>query len=766
MLHPIPTLAAALAAALQGGPSQGTFTLHADLVYATVPDDQGAPLDLALDLYVPAGPGAPWPTVVWIHGGGWSGGSKDDPAAAFLTERGFAVASIEYRLSHQALWPAQLQDCRGAVRWLRVHAVQYGLDPDRFGAWGPSAGGHLAALLGTAGSEGVVRIGSELFDLEGASGGNLDRSSRVQAVVDWYGPTRFGRMDQFPSNIAHDSLLSPESKLIGGAVQLFPERVASADPTTYLTPDDPPFLIAHGTADLAVPYDQSELLWRAAVENTGLEWQFEPVLDAAHGGPEFDVEAAASFFEAHLRDLPPVTVGVTAAGVLAESGPSTGAFVLARSGDLAAELEVEVAWAGSAAPGSDVAALPTIARFAAGQAQLTWQPIPLDDALVEDAETLELRLAPRDHYRVDAGAAAAALEVQDDESPAGLPVVQLLAVDRTATEGTGGDAHFQITRFGGAGGAGGSLAVAYRVRGSALPGVDHDLTAGTLVLPPGAAAGDLFLTPVQDGLLEATELFLVELEDGSDYALGAERSQSGRLLDDENVSPLPRVGVQTRVLDLIEGGPPAVFEVTRTGPGLGPLTVQLAWSGDALGDVAPLPASATFAPGQRWLSVAVTPLQDGTPEPERRIELAVAPGAGYLPCSAPRRDRFLIDDEASATPAPTGGLRVGPLALGRVAELEVDSAPGDAFLVLGSSTRGFQPLFGSAVLIDLASAFPAGGGTVGPGGVGQLSLPVPDNAALVEVWFSFQALALPPAGAPALSVRRDRRVGLGPLPSD
>ena len=331
MLHPIPTLAAALAAALQGGPSQGTFTLHADLVYATVPDDQGAPLDLALDLYVPAGPGAPWPTVVWIHGGGWSGGSKDDPAAAFLTERGFAVASIEYRLSHQALWPAQLQDCRGAVRWLRVHAVQYGLDPDRFGAWGPSAGGHLAALLGTAGSEGVVRIGSELFDLEGASGGNLDRSSRVQAVVDWYGPTRFGRMDQFPSNIAHDSLLSPESKLIGGAVQLFPERVASADPTTYLTPDDPPFLIAHGTADLAVPYDQSELLWRAAVENTGLEWQFEPVLDAAHGGPEFDVEAAASFFEAHLRDLPPVTVGVTAAGVLAESGPSTGAFVLALS---------------------------------------------------------------------------------------------------------------------------------------------------------------------------------------------------------------------------------------------------------------------------------------------------------------------------------------------------------------------------------------------------------------------------------------------------
>ncbi|OYW12849.1 MAG: hypothetical protein B7Z55_17880, partial [Planctomycetales bacterium 12-60-4] len=138
-----------------------------------------------LDLYIPAESKAPKPLVIWIHGGAWQNGSKENCPALGLTSQGFAVASINYRLSSHAPFPAQIQDCQAAVRWLRAHAGEYDLDPDKFGVWGSSAGGHLVALVGTTG---------DVDDFE-PIGGHRDVSSQVQAVCDWYGPTDFLQMD-------------------------------------------------------------------------------------------------------------------------------------------------------------------------------------------------------------------------------------------------------------------------------------------------------------------------------------------------------------------------------------------------------------------------------------------------------------------------------------------------------------------------------------------------------------------------------------------
>ena len=130
-----------------------------------------------LDIYLPEKPTGRLPLVVWIHGGGWEAGSKEDCPAVPLIAKGYAVASINYRFSQHALFPAQVEDCKAAIRWLRANAAKYHLDPDHIGVWGESAGGHLVAMLGTTG-------GIKEFD----KGGNLDQSSRVQCVVDFFGP--------------------------------------------------------------------------------------------------------------------------------------------------------------------------------------------------------------------------------------------------------------------------------------------------------------------------------------------------------------------------------------------------------------------------------------------------------------------------------------------------------------------------------------------------------------------------------------------------
>ena len=244
-----------------------------------------------LDLYLPNG-GTNLPLIIYIHGGAFRTGSKRDQVPLEYVPLGYAVASVDYRLSQDAVFPAQIQDCKAAVRWLRANAATYRLDSDRFAAWGYSAGGHLAALLGACG-------GVERFD----TGDNLRVSSRVQAVVDYYGPTDFLQIDThaLPSAVPHNPPNSPESQLIGGPIQENKDKVKAANPISYVTAEAAPFLIFHGDADPVVPHQQSRLL-ADALERAGVPVTFYTVSGSGHGGFK-DPKVAAltrAFLARHL----------------------------------------------------------------------------------------------------------------------------------------------------------------------------------------------------------------------------------------------------------------------------------------------------------------------------------------------------------------------------------------------------------------------------------------------------------------------------------
>lgn len=274
--------------------------LERDIVYARVGDRK-----LLLDLCLPAKGTAPLPVIVWVHGGGWRNGSKNAGSRARpMLDRGYAVVDVGYRLSGEAIFPAQVEDCKAAVRWVRANAARYSLDPDRIGAWGSSAGGHLVAFLGTAGN---VRE----FDTEA----NRKYSSRVQAVCDWFGPTDFLLMDKHSlegSRLIHDAPNSPESLLVGGPIQAEPYKslAKKANPITYVTKDDPPFLIMHGDKDMSVPLHQSELLYDA-LKKVGVEVALRVVKGGGHGlrgGEESSeklFEIVADFFDKHLKTQKP-----------------------------------------------------------------------------------------------------------------------------------------------------------------------------------------------------------------------------------------------------------------------------------------------------------------------------------------------------------------------------------------------------------------------------------------------------------------------------
>lgn len=264
------------------GPGGGQTAIKAtptykDVAYASVSATQ------KLDIYLPSGNG-PFPVVIVIHGGGFMVGDKANPALGDeLLAAGYAVVSVNYRLAAEAKYPAQIQDVKAAVRFLRANAAQYKLDPERFAAFGQSAGGNLAATLGT--SCGVAA-------LEGAELGNAEQSSCVQAVVDWFGPTDFLQMDaQFagascPAN--HNDASSPESQVIGAPIQTVPEKAQAANPITYVSAKAPPFLIQHGTADCNVPPQQGQLLYDALAPLIGKDKVTYTLLQGAgHGGSQF-----------------------------------------------------------------------------------------------------------------------------------------------------------------------------------------------------------------------------------------------------------------------------------------------------------------------------------------------------------------------------------------------------------------------------------------------------------------------------------------------
>lgn len=216
---------------------------------------------LKMHLLRPKAPTAdPLPVVVFI--GGLHYGNL--PSLARLAQRGYGCATIDFRTGEPAVFPASLEDCKCAIRFLRAKAKDYHLNPDRIGIWGPSAGGHLAALIGTT-------SGHKEFE---GQGGWPDFSSRVQAVVDWFG-------------------LSGHLK-----------NVRAADPVNYVTADDPPFLIMHGDKDPLVPLRYSERL-TAALKKAGVEVTFHVVQGAGHGGPAFDTrehqELVDAFWDRHLK---------------------------------------------------------------------------------------------------------------------------------------------------------------------------------------------------------------------------------------------------------------------------------------------------------------------------------------------------------------------------------------------------------------------------------------------------------------------------------
>jgi acetyl esterase/lipase len=246
-----------------------------------------------LDLYLPPhreGSGA-LPLVIWVHGGAWMAGSKENcPLVRFL-KHGFVVASINYRLSQHAIFPAQIEDCKAAIRFLRANASWHSIDPNRIGVMGASAGGHLVALLGTTG---------DVNDFD--AGPNLHVPSKVQAVCDFFGPTDFTKMSDFESQMDHDAPDSPESKLIGGPVQENREACKRANPITYIDKNDPPFLICHGDKDMLVPHNQSVLL-NDALKKAGVDVTFHTVKGGGHGFRDSETDRIVlMFFKKHLKE--------------------------------------------------------------------------------------------------------------------------------------------------------------------------------------------------------------------------------------------------------------------------------------------------------------------------------------------------------------------------------------------------------------------------------------------------------------------------------
>lgn len=235
------------------------------------------------------------PVIVFIHGGAWKAGSKEaglPKLAPYVTSGQYAGVTVGYRLTPEAIWPAQMHDCKAAIRWIRGHAAEYRLDPDRIAVWGSSAGGHLVCMLGVSGG---------VESLEGTLGPNLDQSSRVQGVVNFFGPTDLLTMGDYDSTMDHRSAQCPEGQLIGGALLENKDQAKAASPVTYVSSDDPPFLHVHGTKDPIVPFPQAETL-HAALQKAEVPSTLYPVEGGGHGFKDAAAEQKVSeFFQEILR---------------------------------------------------------------------------------------------------------------------------------------------------------------------------------------------------------------------------------------------------------------------------------------------------------------------------------------------------------------------------------------------------------------------------------------------------------------------------------
>lgn len=272
---------------------QATFASRAKKVIRDVEYARPDGNPVRLDVYPAEDQGGPAPAVIWLHGGGWSAGNKADTSAQWLTKFGYTLVSVQYRLTNRAKWPAQIYDCKAAVRFLRANAKTYNIDPSRIGVMGHSAGGHLASLLGTSG--GVKELEGDL--------GNAAWSSRVQAAVNFAGPTDLAAWHETGVGHAADAPHSVLSELLGGPFTKNRDKAAAASPTTYVSRDDPPALLIFGERDGDVHVSQGELLAKK-LKDAGAEVEFEPVIGADHGQPagRLDInQKVLHFFELNLK---------------------------------------------------------------------------------------------------------------------------------------------------------------------------------------------------------------------------------------------------------------------------------------------------------------------------------------------------------------------------------------------------------------------------------------------------------------------------------
>lgn len=265
-----------------------------DLTYATVDGEA-----LQLDLYLPDEYAKPLPLVVWIHGGGWVTGERSPCPIARLATRGYAVASVSYRLSQgDTVFPAPLHDCKAAVRWLRANAWRFGCDSARIGVWGASAGGHLAALLGTVqdqpaleGSEGITGV-----------------SSRVQCVVAMFPATDFVHLEEQQDD--HWRINFVAKALFHGPPSSRPELAAAASPITHVARDNAPMLLIHGTADSLIPPTQSSRM-HDALQAVGASSKLMLIEGMPHGNSTLARgelrDAAHAWLDAHLAPMPPTS---------------------------------------------------------------------------------------------------------------------------------------------------------------------------------------------------------------------------------------------------------------------------------------------------------------------------------------------------------------------------------------------------------------------------------------------------------------------------
>jgi acetyl esterase/lipase len=284
-------LVSLLAAPARCAAPTASVDVRRDIEYANVDGHR-----LLLDLHLPRGVDQP-PLIVWVHGGAWRRGSKDNMPLGFLVEQGYAVASVEYRLSPVARFPAQVHDCKAAIRFLRAQQDELGYNAARIGIAGSSAGGHLAALMGVSNGH---------AELEGRVGEHLDVSSDVQAIVDYYGPTNFLTILQQSTPHGLGVRIPALQLLLGGQPEESEIIARLASPVFHVDESDPPLLMLHGDQDPQVPINQSHEL-QGAYKQSDNRASLEVVHGGAHGGEGFFDEErndiVKMFLRRHLRSI-------------------------------------------------------------------------------------------------------------------------------------------------------------------------------------------------------------------------------------------------------------------------------------------------------------------------------------------------------------------------------------------------------------------------------------------------------------------------------